>query len=131
MQRAVASRRVEDDEGFVAAARRAVRPTRAAEARPTPAARSMESAEADLQEFAARLRDQFAYLEWRGIDRDAALETAREEIEIPFPQRDLHLRSVEFLPELGEMLDRARAPPFNPAQNISADTVFGNDRRRI
>ncbi|MEM9381991.1 MAG: S41 family peptidase [Planctomycetota bacterium] len=59
---------------------------RAARERPAapavPAVLSADQAKADLQEFAARLRDQFAYLEWRGIDLDAALETAREEIEI-------------------------------------------------
>ncbi|MEM9802275.1 MAG: hypothetical protein AAGA20_18255, partial [Planctomycetota bacterium] len=76
------------------------------EARPTPAALSMESAEADLQEFAARLRDQFAYLEWKGIDLDEAVAVARKEIEASREEPNSDVPTAALAETLDRMLMR-------------------------
>jgi len=62
---------------MTAAKRNAIRDAeRAAPATP-PVQVPRTAAEQDLQEFAARLEDQFAYLELRGVDLDAELEQVR------------------------------------------------------
>lgn len=64
-----------------------------------PATISREDALADLAEFGARLRDQFAYLEWKGVDLESALQDIEESLEpssatIPTPELANHLQRL-------------------------------------
>ncbi|MEM1453022.1 MAG: S41 family peptidase [Planctomycetota bacterium] len=94
------------------------------EARPTPAVLSMESAEADLQEFAERLRDQFAYLEWKGIDLDEAVAVSRKEIEAAREGSNSDVPTAA----LAEILDRLLMRFGDGHARVRSDAVPRSER---
>ncbi len=65
------------------------------------------------QTMAERLKGELYYHIWDALEQEG--------IEIPFPQRDLHVRSAEMLPQLEEMLSRQRGANNNGNGNGATD----------